>query len=192
MSPARRSRCRAHQSRRELRRAIRPNPMCTESVARVEQRSRSEAILFISPRERNMLRVIERATRQPIEPMEIADARRRARASHRAFREDHHRAGLERACALSRDLIEQFERERNDAGGRSCRGARDTRAGASRRCSSMRQNRERRQPRSMRRDREQRQSRSMHRDREQRQSRSMRLDRKQQSRLKRRRSKPHR
>src|ERR1700734_3269129 len=30
-----------------------------------------EAILFVAPRERNMLRIIERATRQPIEPMRL-------------------------------------------------------------------------------------------------------------------------
>jgi ATP-dependent RNA helicase DeaD len=33
-----------------------------------------EAILFIAPRERHMLRIIERATRQPIEPMTLPSA----------------------------------------------------------------------------------------------------------------------
>src|SRR5690606_36771382 len=32
---------------------------------------KGEAILFITPRERNMLRYIERATSQPLEPMDL-------------------------------------------------------------------------------------------------------------------------
>jgi ATP-dependent RNA helicase DeaD len=41
-------------------------------IGRTGRAGRSgEAILFIAPRERNMLRVIERATRQTIEPMEL-------------------------------------------------------------------------------------------------------------------------
>ena len=51
-------------------------PYDTESyvhrIGRTGRAGRSgEAILFIAPRERNMLRTIERATRQPIEPMEL-------------------------------------------------------------------------------------------------------------------------
>ena len=51
-------------------------PHDTESyvhrIGRTGRAGRSgEAILFIAPRERNMLRSIERATRQPIEPMEL-------------------------------------------------------------------------------------------------------------------------
>ncbi|MBC7984547.1 MAG: DEAD/DEAH box helicase [Candidatus Obscuribacterales bacterium] len=41
-------------------------------IGRTGRAGRSgEAILFIAPRERNMLRVIERTTRQPIEPMQM-------------------------------------------------------------------------------------------------------------------------
>ena len=41
-------------------------------IGRTGRAGRSgEAILFISPRERHMLRIIERATRQPIEPMTL-------------------------------------------------------------------------------------------------------------------------
>lgn len=41
-------------------------------IGRTGRAGRSgEAILFVSPRERNMLRVIERATRQPIEQMQL-------------------------------------------------------------------------------------------------------------------------
>ncbi|HTP38075.1 MAG TPA: DEAD/DEAH box helicase [Steroidobacteraceae bacterium] len=51
-------------------------PYDTESyvhrIGRTGRAGRSgEAILFIAPRERNMLRLIERATRQPIEPMTL-------------------------------------------------------------------------------------------------------------------------
>ncbi len=51
-------------------------PYDTESyvhrVGRTGRAGRSgEAILFVAPRERNMLRAIERATRQPIEPMNL-------------------------------------------------------------------------------------------------------------------------
>jgi ATP-dependent RNA helicase DeaD len=41
-------------------------------IGRTGRAGRSgEAILFIAPRERNMLRLIERATRQPIQPMDL-------------------------------------------------------------------------------------------------------------------------
>ena len=41
-------------------------------IGRTGRAGRSgEAILFVAPRERHMLRIIERATRQPIEPMEL-------------------------------------------------------------------------------------------------------------------------
>jgi ATP-dependent RNA helicase DeaD len=51
-------------------------PHDTESyvhrIGRTGRAGRSgEAILFIAPRERNMLRLIERATRQPIQPMDL-------------------------------------------------------------------------------------------------------------------------
>ena len=52
-------------------------------IGRTGRAGRSgEAILFISPRERNMLRIIERATRQPIEAMSLPtldDVNERAR-----------------------------------------------------------------------------------------------------------------
>ena len=71
-------------------------PYDTESyvhrIGRTGRAGRSgEAILFIAPRERNMLRVIERATRQPIEPMELPTHRGRERAARRAVQRPHHR-----------------------------------------------------------------------------------------------------
>lgn len=83
-------------------------------IGRTGRAGRSgEAILFISPRERNMLRVIERATRQPIEPMQlpsIADvneqrvARFNARISEALSAED---------IGLFRDLVGRYEQEHN-------------------------------------------------------------------------------
>jgi ATP-dependent RNA helicase DeaD len=44
-------------------------------IGRTGRAGRSgEAILFVSPRERYLLRAIEKATRQPIEPMELPSA----------------------------------------------------------------------------------------------------------------------
>lgn len=83
-------------------------------IGRTGRAGRSgEAILFIAPRERNMLRVIERATRQPIEPMQlpsIADvneqrvARFNARISEALSAED---------IGVFRDLVERYEQEHN-------------------------------------------------------------------------------
>jgi ATP-dependent RNA helicase DeaD len=93
-------------------------PNDTESyVHRIGRTGRAgregEAILFVAPRERNMLRSIERATRQPIEAMnlpttETVNDRRVARFKDRigvALSAD----GL----AVFRNVIEQYEREHN-------------------------------------------------------------------------------
>jgi superfamily II DNA/RNA helicase len=70
--------CRSHRARGELRcAATTPNRTCIASAAPVGPGSSGEAILFIAPRERNMLHAIERATRQPIETMNLADPGRR-------------------------------------------------------------------------------------------------------------------
>jgi ATP-dependent RNA helicase DeaD len=72
-----------------------------------------EAILFIAPRERNMLRVIERATRQTIEQMSlpsIADVNEQ-RVSR--FKQRITEAVTAGEGAVFRELIEQFEREQN-------------------------------------------------------------------------------
>ena len=63
---------RAHRPRGELRRAVRrANPTCI-AIGRTGRAGRKgEAILFIAPRERKLLRAIERATRQRIEPMNL-------------------------------------------------------------------------------------------------------------------------
>ena len=91
-------------------------PYDTESyVHRIGRTGRAgragEAILFITPRERNMLRYIERATRQPIEPMElpsISDVNEQRLVRFR----DRITAALATGEADSfRTLIEEYERE---------------------------------------------------------------------------------
>ena len=74
---------------------------------------KGEAILFIAPRERNMLRVIERATRQTIEQMSlpsIADVNEQ-RVSR--FKQRITEAVTAGEGAVFRELIEQFEREQS-------------------------------------------------------------------------------
>jgi ATP-dependent RNA helicase DeaD len=83
-------------------------------IGRTGRAGRSgEAILFIAPRERNMLRVIERATRQPIEPMQlptIADVNER--------RVERFNARIAEALASGegdafRSLVAQYEQDHN-------------------------------------------------------------------------------
>jgi len=72
-----------------------------------------EAILFIAPRERNMLRIIERATRQRIDQMSlpsIADVNEQRVARFKQRITTAVEAG---EGAVFRELIEQFEREQN-------------------------------------------------------------------------------
>lgn len=83
-------------------------------IGRTGRAGRSgEAILFIAPRERNMLRVIERATRQTIEQMElptIEDVNDQRVARFNARISDALAAG---EGATFRALIERFESEHN-------------------------------------------------------------------------------
>ena len=91
-------------------------PYDTESyVHRIGRTGRAgrngEAILFITPRERNMLRYIERATRSPLEPMElptIADVNEQRIARFRQRIVEALAAGQ---AEPFRALIEEFERE---------------------------------------------------------------------------------
>ncbi|WP_242107933.1 DEAD/DEAH box helicase [Luteimonas aquatica] len=93
-------------------------PYDTESyVHRIGRTGRAgragEAILFVTPRERGMLRAIERATRQPIEPMalpsvETVNERRVSRFLDRIG------TALEsEGLHVFRDLVARFENERN-------------------------------------------------------------------------------
>ena len=91
-------------------------PYDTESyVHRIGRTGRAgrkgEAILFITPRERNMLRYIERATRSPLEPMDlptIADVNEQRVAK---FRQRITEALAEGQGEVFRSLIEEYEHE---------------------------------------------------------------------------------
>jgi ATP-dependent RNA helicase DeaD len=91
-------------------------PYDTESyvhrIGRTGRAGRSgEAILFIAPRERNMLRAIERATRQAIEPMNLpsVDAVNSRRIAK--FKEGIVGAAAQAGIAAYRPIIEQLEIE---------------------------------------------------------------------------------
>ncbi|HTE40939.1 MAG TPA: DEAD/DEAH box helicase, partial [Steroidobacteraceae bacterium] len=91
-------------------------PYDTESyvhrIGRTGRAGRSgEAILFVAPRERNMLRAIERATRQPIEPMQMptVDAVNQQRISK--FKDRIAEAITSGEANRFRFLVEQFEQE---------------------------------------------------------------------------------
>ena len=81
-------------------------------IGRTGRAGRSgEAILFITPRERNMLRYIERATRSPLEPMDlptVADVNEQRVARFRQRIMDAVAAGQSEPF---RSLIEEIERE---------------------------------------------------------------------------------
>lgn len=83
-------------------------------IGRTGRAGRSgEAILFIAPRERNMLRIIERATRQTIEPMELPSLE--AVHERRVVRFNERITAALGSGELSRfrGLIERYERENN-------------------------------------------------------------------------------
>ena len=83
-------------------------------IGRTGRAGRSgEAILFVTPRERGMLRAIERATRQPIEPMELPSVEtvNDQRVSKFLGRITTALEGSE--LAMFRDLVERYEREHN-------------------------------------------------------------------------------
>ena len=81
-------------------------------IGRTGRAGRSgEAILFISARERNMLRIIERATRQPIEPMALPTVQEvNARRAEKFKKELAAMLGSEDLSAY-RNVIEEFVRE---------------------------------------------------------------------------------
>ena len=83
-------------------------------IGRTGRAGRSgEAILFVAPRERNMLRIIERPTRQPIEQMtlpSVADVNEQRVAKFRESITSTVQGGEGR---VFQPLIEQIEREQN-------------------------------------------------------------------------------
>ena len=93
-------------------------PYDTESyVHRIGRTGRAgrkgEAILFVTPRERGMLRAIERATRQPIEAMELPSVETVNEQRVSRFLGRISDALESSELGLFRDMIERYERERN-------------------------------------------------------------------------------
>ncbi|GAB3383370.1 DEAD/DEAH box helicase [Lysobacter fragariae] len=93
-------------------------PYDTESyVHRIGRTGRAgrkgEAILFVAPRERGMLRAIERATRQPIEPMALPSVETVNEQRVSKFLGRITTALESSELSMFRDLIERYEREQN-------------------------------------------------------------------------------
>ena len=93
-------------------------PYDTESyVHRIGRTGRAgrkgEAILFVTPRERGMLRAIERATRQPIEPMELPSVETVNEQRVSRFLGRISDALESSDLSLFRDMVERYEREKN-------------------------------------------------------------------------------
>jgi ATP-dependent RNA helicase DeaD len=83
-------------------------------IGRTGRAGRSgEAILFIAPRERNMLRIIERATRQPIEQMRLPSIADVNEQRVTRFKQRIIEAVAAGEGAAYRELVEQFESEQN-------------------------------------------------------------------------------
>jgi len=72
-----------------------------------------EAILFVAPRERNMLRIIERATKQPIEPMQLPSVADVNEQRILKFKETLANAARSGEGKVFQPLIEEIEREQN-------------------------------------------------------------------------------
>ena len=83
-------------------------------IGRTGRAGRSgEAILFIAPRERNMLRVIERATRQVIEPMDLPTIADVNQQRVTRFTQRITEALAANEVGEYRSMLEQYERDHN-------------------------------------------------------------------------------
>ena len=93
-------------------------PTDTESyvhrIGRTGRAGRSgEAILFVAPRERHMLKLIERATRQPITPMELPSVEAVNTQRIARFTQKISDALASGGLEPFRPILEAFEREKN-------------------------------------------------------------------------------
>jgi len=83
-------------------------------IGRTGRAGRSgEAILFISPREQNLLRIIERATRQPITLMQLPTIKAVNDVRISKFKQQIRDTLASGELDLYRGIIEEFEREEN-------------------------------------------------------------------------------
>jgi ATP-dependent RNA helicase DeaD len=86
----------------------------THRIGRTGRAGRKgDAILFVAPRERNMLRIIERHTRQPIEPMNLPTIQDVNDQRIARFKERIATALQNGEAKAFQPLLEQFESEQN-------------------------------------------------------------------------------
>lgn len=86
----------------------------THRIGRTGRAGRSgEAILFVTPREKNLLKSIERATRQPITPMTLPNIQTVNDARVARFKEQIGATLAGGGLDVFRSLIEDYEREQN-------------------------------------------------------------------------------
>ncbi|CAN7228284.1 DEAD/DEAH box helicase [Massilia sp. LjRoot122] len=86
----------------------------THRIGRTGRAGRSgEAILFITPRERGLLKAIERATRQPVAPLQLPTVKAVNEVRIAKFKEQIAAALAEGGLDMFRSLIEDYEREHN-------------------------------------------------------------------------------
>lgn len=86
----------------------------THRIGRTGRAGRSgEAILFITPRERNLLKAIERATRQPVSPLELPSIQAVNDVRIARFKDQISDALAAGGLEVFQSLIEDYEREQN-------------------------------------------------------------------------------
>ncbi len=86
----------------------------THRIGRTGRAGRSgEAILFITPRERGLLKAIERATRQPVAPLQLPTVKAVNDVRIAKFKEQIASTLAEGGLDVFRSLIEEYEREQN-------------------------------------------------------------------------------
>jgi ATP-dependent RNA helicase DeaD len=104
---------RAHQPRDQLRRAVDPESY-THRIGRTGRAGRSgDAILFITPRERGLLKAIERATRQPVAPLTLPTIKAVNDVRIAKFKDQITETLAAGGLEMFRTLIEEYEREQN-------------------------------------------------------------------------------
>ncbi len=86
----------------------------THRIGRTGRAGRSgDAILFITPRERGLLKAIERATRQPVAPLRLPTVKAVNEVRIAKFKEQIAATLAEGGLDVFRNLIEEYEREQN-------------------------------------------------------------------------------
>lgn len=86
----------------------------THRIGRTGRAGRSgEAILFITPREKNLLRVIEKATRQPVSPLTLPTVAAVNEVRVQRFKDQISQALAQDDLGPFREVVEAYEREYN-------------------------------------------------------------------------------